>query len=64
MQLDFKNSLREELFFKMKVAAHTIGTKVSECLQQKFVLGEKTHYIDFGHKCFQRPTYVFFYSKT
>lgn len=48
----------------MKVFAHTIGTKVSECLQPKFVLGEKTHYIDFGHKCFQRPTYVFFYSKT
>jgi hypothetical protein len=26
---------------KTKVAAHTIGTKVSECLEQKFVLGEK-----------------------
>ncbi len=43
----------------MKVAAHTIGTKVSECLQPKFVIGEKTHYNDFAHKFFQLSTYVF-----
>lgn len=59
MHLDFKNGLCEELQKKMKVAAHTIGTKVSECLQPKFVIGEKTHYNDFAHKFFQLSTYVF-----